>query len=63
MLAQILHLQRYGNGTFGNETFYSFGYNSRPYEVAVGDFNKDGWMDIAVANYGTDYVEILLKLC
>ena len=38
-------------------------YNSDPYAVAVGDFNNDGWLDIAVANYGEDDIEILLKSC
>ncbi len=39
------------------------GYDLRPRQVAVGDFDKDGFLDIAVANYGTDYVEILLQIC
>ena len=38
-------------------------YNSRPYSVALGDFDSDGWMDMAVANYQADYVEILLQPC
>ena len=59
----VLLLFGFGNGTFGNNTFYSMGYNSRPYSVAVGDFDRDGWMDIAVANFGADYVEILLQPC
>ena len=59
----ILILFGFGNGTFGNETRHSMGYNSRPYSVAVGDFDRDGWMDMAVANFGADYVEILLQPC
>ena len=39
------------------------GYNFDPYAVAVGDFNGDGWIDIAIANYGGDYVDILLQTC
>ena len=59
----VLILFGYGNGSFGNETTYSMGYDSRPYSVAVGDFDRDGWMDMAVANFGVDYVEILLQPC
>lgn len=50
----ILLLFGFGNGTFGNESSYSMSYNSDPYSLAVGDFNNDSWMDIAVANYGAD---------
>ena len=60
---KVLLVQGFGNGTFGNETSYALGYNFDPYAVAIGDFNDDDWLDIAVANYGGDYVEILLKIC
>src|SRR5439155_1151558 len=33
---------------------------SRPFSVAVGDFNGDGKQDLAVANFGPDNVTILL---
>ena len=59
----ILLLYGYGNGTFGNQTSYSFGYGYQPYSIAVGDLNEDGWMDIAIACYGTDHVETLIKMC
>ncbi|CAF1311483.1 unnamed protein product [Adineta steineri] len=59
----VLVLQGYGNGTFGNQTSYVMGYNYDPYAVAIGDFNGDHWLDIAVANYGGDDIEILLKTC
>jgi FG-GAP-like repeat len=59
----VLILFGFGNGSFGNETSYSMGYDSRPYSVAVCDFDRDGWMDMAVANFGADYVEILLQPC
>ena len=60
---EILILFGVENGSFGNERSYSMGYDSRPYSVAVGDFDRDGWMDMAVANFGADYVEILLQPC
>ena len=60
---EVLILFGFGNGSFGNARSYSMGYDSRPYSVAVGDFDRDGWMDIAVANFGADYVEILLQPC
>ena len=50
----------YGNGTFSSQTTYSTGYDSQPYAVAVGDFNNDNRLDIAVANYGTNNVGIFL---
>ncbi|CAM4837980.1 unnamed protein product [Rotaria magnacalcarata] len=40
----------YGNGTFGDIIIYSTGTNSGPCAIAVGDFNKDNNIDIAVAN-------------
>jgi hypothetical protein len=39
------------NGSYGPYTAYPTG--NLPASVAVGDFNKDGHKDIAVANYGT----------
>ena len=37
---------------------YSTGFASAPNMVAVGDFNNDHRLDIAVANYGTNNVGI-----
>jgi hypothetical protein len=51
------------NGTFFKPTLYSIGYNARPQSVAIGDINNDDMLDIVVANYGTNYVEILLQTC
>jgi predicted nucleotidyltransferase len=39
---------------------YSTGLSSQPTYVATGDFNNDTRLDVAVANYGTDNVMILL---
>jgi hypothetical protein len=49
----------YGNGTFAIEVTYSTGAGSRPYTVAIGDFNNDNILDIAVANSGTSNILLL----
>ncbi|CAF2835608.1 unnamed protein product [Rotaria sp. Silwood2] len=49
-----------GNGSFEEQITYSTGYDSHPYALVVGDFNKDNQLDIAVANYGTDNIGIFL---
>ena len=41
-------------------TSFAVGDNSDPVSVAVGDFNGDGKQDLAVANYSSDNVSILL---
>jgi hypothetical protein len=53
----------YGNGSFGKQTSYLMGYGSHPYAVAIGDFNNDTWMDMVVANYDEQGVDILLQMC
>ena len=50
----------FGNGSFQDQTTYFTGYDSIPYSLAVGHFNKDNYSDIAVVNYGTNNVGILL---
>ncbi|MFA7466024.1 MAG: VCBS repeat-containing protein, partial [Parcubacteria group bacterium] len=32
-----------------------------PFSVAIGDINNDGWFDLAVVNYGSNSVSILLN--
>jgi hypothetical protein len=49
-----------GFGDFADQTTFSTGTGSVPYSVALGDFNNDNRMDIAVANYGTGNVGIFL---
>src|ERR1700730_16583789 len=44
--------------SFGAKT--DFGTGARPNSVAVGDFNRDGKPDLAVANNNSDTVSILL---
>src|SRR5437016_1311203 len=38
----------------------NFGAGNTPFSVAVGDFNGDSKPDLAVANYGSNDVSILL---
>ena len=38
----------------------TYAVGSSPRSVAVGDFNGDGFPDLAVTNYGDDTVSILL---
>ena len=47
-----------GNGTFQTQTTYAVGSN--PVSVTVGDFNGDGRTDLAVANFVSNTVSILL---
>jgi hypothetical protein len=53
----------HGNGTFANAISFSLGYGSHPFSVVVGDFNDDKKVDIAIANDGTDSLNILLQTC
>ncbi len=48
-----------GDGTFGAYTLFGAGYLS--YSAAVGDFNNDGAVDLAVANGGSNTVSVLLN--
>ncbi|CAF3884838.1 unnamed protein product [Rotaria sp. Silwood1] len=59
----VLLLYGNGNGTFRNEELYPLGYGYLPYSIAVTDLNHNGFMDIVIACYGTDNIEILLKIC
>jgi hypothetical protein len=47
-----------GDGTF--QTARSFATGRAPYAVAVGDFNGDGFLDLAVANNVGNSVSVLL---
>ncbi|CAF1192554.1 unnamed protein product [Adineta ricciae] len=50
----------YGNGTFRHHITYATGYDSFPYSVVVVDLNNDHYLDIVIANYGTDNIGIFL---
>jgi hypothetical protein len=56
-------LRGYGNGTFGNRVLIQLEYGSHPFSVLVGDFNNDRKLDFAVANSGTDSLQIFLQTC
>jgi uncharacterized protein (DUF2141 family) len=47
-----------GLGSFGSTTNFNSG--TYPISIAVGDFNGDGKLDLAVANFGSDNVSVLL---
>ena len=49
-----------GDGTFQAPSHYSTGTDTDPYSIAVGDFNGDKIPDLAVANYATNTVSIML---
>ena len=50
----IVVLFGFGDGTFLLGTAYSTGIGSQPYALAIGDFNNDARLDIAVANYAVE---------
>ena len=52
-----------GDGTFEAQTTFSTGLRSKPMCIALGDFNGDSQLDIAVTNSGSDQVGILLNTC
>ena len=47
-----------GNGTF--QAKQSFGTGTRPYSVAVADFNGDGKSDLVTADYSNNTASVLL---
>ena len=49
-----------GDGTFQPVVNYSVPNGALPAAVAVGDFNGDGKLDLAVAHGGDEYVSVLL---
>lgn len=50
----------HGNNSFSNQVMYSTGLDSTPCMVVIGDYNNDGNMDIAVANFGANNIAIML---
>ena len=53
----------YGDGTFSSVMLFRLAYGSRPFFILVDDFNNDHKPDLAVANSGTDNLNILLQTC
>ena len=49
-----------GNGTFTSVTYFADVPTSHPWSVAVGDFNNDQQLDIAIAEWGVDSISIIL---
>jgi hypothetical protein len=49
-----------GNGLFGTSMTFTTGTYSDPCSVAVGDFNNDGRLDLAIVNSGQNNVGIML---
>ena len=50
--------------TSGNVSFapkVGFGTGTDPYDIAIGDLDADGQPDLAVANYGSNTVSVLLN--
>lgn len=48
------------DGTFTGPTNYNVGSGTRPFDVAIGDFNGDGKQDIVTANNGSGSVSVFL---
>jgi len=49
-----------GDGTFATSDSVAFGEGTQPNSVTVDDFDGDDTSDVAVANFGTDEVAVLL---
>jgi hypothetical protein len=52
-----------GNRTFMRSESHGFPYSYQPISVVIGDLNNDNWLDISVANYGSNHVDVLLHIC
>ncbi|CAF4694771.1 unnamed protein product [Rotaria socialis] len=53
-------IRGHGNGSFSSPTTYSTGYDSFPSMVVSGDFNRDKQMDLAIVNYGTNNIVVMI---
>jgi hypothetical protein len=49
-----------GDGTFQPARWVNLGQGAGPQSVAIGDFNRNGRLDLAVANTGSNTVAVLL---
>ena len=50
-----------GDGTFANQIIFSTSLGSHPHSLATGYFNDDIFLDLAVANSGTNNIGILVN--
>ncbi len=50
-----------GNGTFEAAITYSTGSGTNPFTITAGDFNGDGYKDLAVADLAVDKVGIFIN--
>jgi hypothetical protein len=50
-----------GDGSFQPARDFGSGIHPYPAAVVVGDFDGDGWLDLAVANYLSDDVSVLIN--
>ena len=58
----VVFLKGVGDGTFeAADAGSTFATGNQPTDLAMGDFNKDGVMDIAVTCFGSDQVRILFN--
>ncbi len=51
---------RAGAGQFKPAVYYNLGSRQRPYQIITADFNNDGKPDLAVANWLSGTVSVLL---
>ena len=51
-----------GTGHF-SAPIIDFAVDNEPHSIAVGDFNGDGKQDLAIPNYFSGDVSILLRIC
>src|SRR5207249_3048138 len=58
-LANVVLLRGNGDGTFQPALPFTVGTN--PESVVVGDFNRDGKLDLAVANFHSNSVSVLIN--
>ena len=52
-----------GNGNFTVTEEIRIGYGTHPFAIAIGDYDSDKKLDFAVANSGTDNLQIYLQTC
>ncbi len=51
------------DGTFFNEITYTTGDESQPMSIAIGDFNNDGRLDIAISDMWNERIGVFRRTC